>query len=108
MYRAFNAHKIFGYNSNFEELLTKANTVYIHHKNLQLLAVEIFETQKNLYPSLMNQIIVEKDTPYTLRSGRNILAPKPSTTGFGIENPNFLGAKMRHTMQSSLKSPSRR
>ena len=28
--------------SNFEELLTKANTVSIHHKNLQLLATEIF------------------------------------------------------------------
>ena len=38
--------------SSFEELLLKANTVSIHHKNLQLLATEIFETQK------------EKDTPY--------------------------------------------
>ena len=34
--------------SNFEELLLKANTVSIHHKNLQLLATEIFKTQKNL------------------------------------------------------------
>ena len=28
--------------SNFEELLLKANIVFIHHKNLQLLATEIF------------------------------------------------------------------
>ena len=32
--------------SNFEELLTKANTVSIHNKNLQLLATEIFKTHK--------------------------------------------------------------
>ena len=89
--------------SNFEELLTKANSVTIHHKNLQLLATEIFKTQRNLNPSFMNQIFMEKDTPYTLRSGRNISAPKPNTTGYGIENARFLGAKIWHTMPSSLK-----
>ena len=89
--------------SNFEELLTKANSVTIHHKNLQLLDTEIFKTQRNLNPSFMNQIFMEKDTPYTLRSGRNILAPKSNTTGYGIENARFLGAKIWHTMPSSLK-----
>ena len=89
--------------SNFEELLTTANTLSLHHKNLQLLATEIFKTQRNLNPNLMNQVFLEKDTPYTLRRGRNILAPKPNTTGYGIENARFLGAKIWHTMPSSLK-----
>ena len=89
--------------SNFEELLLKANTVSIHHKNLQLLATEIFKTQKDLNPSFTNKIFDEKDTPYIFRSGRNILAPKPSTTGYGIENARFLGAKIWRTMPSSLK-----
>ena len=30
-----------------------------------------------------------KDAPYTLRSGRNILASQPNTTGYGIENAAF-------------------
>ena len=51
----------------------------------------------------MNQIFVEIDTAYTLRSGRNILAPQPNTTGYGIENSCFLGAKIWYTMPSSLK-----
>ena len=55
--------------SHFEELLTKANTVSIHHKNLQLLATEIFKTQRNFNPSFMNQIFVEK-----IRSGRDIFS----------------------------------
>ena len=67
--------------SYFEELLLKANTVSIHHKNLELLATEIFKTQKNLNPSFMNKISEEKDNPYTLRSGRNILARKPHNIG---------------------------
>ena len=84
--------------SNFEELLTKANSITIHHKNLQLLATEIFKTQRNVNPSFMNQVFVEKDTPYTLRSGRNILAPQPNTTGYGIENARLLGAKIWHKL----------
>ena len=75
----------------------------IHHKNLQLVATEIFKAQKNLNPSFMDKIFDEKDTPCTFRSGRNILAPKPSTTGYGIENARFLGAKIWRTMPSSLK-----
>ena len=42
--------------SNFEESLLKANTVSIHHRNLQLLATEIFKTQRNLNPIFMNKI----------------------------------------------------
>ena len=72
----------------------KANTVSIHHKNVQLLATEILKTQRNLNPSFMNKIFEEKGNPYTLRGGRNILTPKPSTTGYGIENARFLGAKI--------------
>ena len=79
--------------SNFEELLKKANTLSIQHKNLQLLAAEIFKTQMNLNPSFMDKIFEEQDTPYTLSSDRNILPPKPSTTWYGIENARFLGAK---------------
>ena len=85
--------------SNFEELLTKANSVTIHHKNLQLLATEIFKTQRNLIPSFMNQIFVEKDTPYTLRSGRNILAPQPIRQGMVLKMHVFL--ERRYGIQES-------
>ena len=81
--------------SNFEELLTKANTVSIHHKNLQLLATEIFKTQRNLNPRFMNQIFVEKDilhTPFVV--AEIFWHQKPNTTGYGLENALFLGAKI--------------
>ena len=72
-------------------------------KNLQLLATEMFKTQRSHSPRFMNQIFVEKDTSYTLRSGRNILAPKPNTKRYGIENVSFLGAKIWHTIPSFLR-----
>ena len=79
--------------SNFEVLLIKANKVSIQHRNLQLLPTEIFKAQRNLSPRFMNQIFVEKNTTNTLRGGRNILAPKPNTTGYGVENARFLGGE---------------
>ena len=40
-------------------------------------------------------VFVERDTPYTpFVVARNILAPKPNTTGYGIENARCLGAKI--------------
>ena len=74
----------------------------IHHRNLQLLATEIFKTQRNLNPNFMNKLF-DGDTPYTFRSDRNVLAPEPSTTEYDIENARFLRAKMWCTMLSSFK-----
>ena len=72
--------------SSFEDLLRKAESVSIHQRYIKLLATEIFKTQSNLKPSFMKQIFGLKDIPYHLRSCRNILAPKPKTTGYGIES----------------------
>ena len=88
---------------SFEDLLTKAESVSIHERNLKLLATEIFKTQRNLNPSFMKQIFVQKDVPYHLRSCRNIVAPKPKTTGYGIESACFLGSRIWHAMPSSIK-----
>ena len=86
-----------------EDLLNKAESVSIHHRNLKLLATKNFKTQINLNPSFMKQIFVQKDVPYHLRSCRNVFAPKPKTTGYGIESACFLGSRIWHAMPSSIK-----
>ena len=42
--------------SSFEELLRKDNTVSVHHRNLQLLATEIFKIKNNMTPEILNEI----------------------------------------------------
>ena len=73
----------------------KAITMSIQHKNLPLLATEIFKTQKNLNRIFMHKIFEEKVYPYTLHSGRNVLAPQSSTIGYGIENTRFVFLERR-------------
>ena len=39
--------------SSFQELLEKDNSVSIHHKNIQVLATEMFKIFKNLSPDIV-------------------------------------------------------
>ena len=42
--------------SSFEELLIKDGSVKIHHRNLQVLAIEMFKVIKGMSPTFMNDI----------------------------------------------------
>ena len=42
--------------STFQQLLEKDNSVSIHHRNLQVLATEMFKVNMNLSPDFMNDI----------------------------------------------------
>ena len=52
--------------SAFQQLLEKDNSVSIHHRNLQVLATEMFKVNMNLSPDLMNDIFLKRTNPYTL------------------------------------------
>ena len=47
-------------NLTFDELLKKDKAVKIHHRNLQVLATEIFKWKKGISPPIMNEIFQEK------------------------------------------------
>ena len=66
--------------SSFETLLLKSVSISIHHRNIQLLATEIFKTLNNLSPSIMSEIFKLKKTTYALRTGICLQAISPRTT----------------------------
>ena len=43
-------------NSNFNELLVKDGSAFIHHQNLQKLAVEMFKVSWGLSPKIVNEL----------------------------------------------------
>ena len=56
-----------GYISIFQELLNKDNSVSIHHKNLKVLATEMFKTHRGLSPDILREIFEPKISLYNLR-----------------------------------------
>ena len=47
---------IYNDKSTFEELLNKDNSVSIHDKNLQVLAIEMFKIKNNMASEFLNEI----------------------------------------------------
>ena len=51
----------------FQELFEKDNTVSIHHKNVQKLAIEIYKVLQGFVPPILNDIFVPVSRPYNFR-----------------------------------------
>ena len=55
--------------SSFEDLLQKDNSVSIRHKNLQALAIEMFQVHTKISPEIMHKVLLVKEQGnYDLRN----------------------------------------
>ena len=70
---------------------TMDNSVTVHHRNMQLLMIEIYKARNNLNPSFMKQIFEAKVFPYNLRCSGKLQLPKATATGLGIDTVKFVG-----------------
>ena len=59
------------YESSFEELLIKDDSVTIHQRNLRVLAVEMYKISHKLSPEFMWDLVEEINTKYQTRSSYN-------------------------------------
>ena len=89
--------------SNFESLLVKSNTVYVHQRNLQLLLIEAYKAINNLNPSSMAEVFVTNVVPYNLRGSTNLVLPKARTNLYGIDTVRFVGQKLWQTLRKEIK-----
>ena len=53
--------------STLQELLSKGNSVSIHHRNLQVLATEMFKIHRGLSPEILRETFVFKTSSYNHR-----------------------------------------
>ena len=60
------------FESSFEEILIKDDSVTIHQRNLRVLAVEMNEISHKLSPEFMWDLVEEINTKYQTRSSYNI------------------------------------
>ena len=49
----------------------KGNSVFIHHRNIQALATEVFKVKSNIAPEIMKKYIAPKMSPYDLRNNNS-------------------------------------
>ena len=73
------------YASDFNHLLEKDDYVTINHNNIQVLAIEICKTMRNLNPGFMKEIFSLKPHNYPLRT-QNHVYPNPRAVSYGLES----------------------
>ena len=78
------------YTSTFEELLKKDNSVTIHHRCIQLLAIEMFKVVNKCGPELIRDLfkLVDNDRG---RSNRTFFRPNVNSDHYGKESIRYFG-----------------
>ena len=77
------------YTSSFHDLLEKNNSVTIHEKNIQALALEIFKTRNGLNPKFMKNIFSPLQHNYNTRN-EYLTYPIPRTVTYALESFGYL------------------
>ena len=90
--------------SNFEELLRKNNSVTIHIRNIQLLAIEMYKLKNNLSLDFITSLFLRKEYSYNMRNCQNFLRPNPKTVRWGTESLINLGPMTWDIAPTDIKS----
>ena len=77
----------------FQGLLDKDNSVTIHQRNLQRLAIEMFKIKNNLSPLPMQELFTEKIHQHDLRHKRSRETYNLRTVRYGTETITHMGPK---------------
>ena len=79
--------------STFEELLSKDNSVSIHHRNLQVLVMEVFQIKNNVALEFLNEIFQNRALPYNLRTNPNFCSGQLHSAYHGTKPFSFSWTK---------------
>ena len=90
--------------SSFAQLLEKANAVTIHHRNIQVLAIEIYKALNKLSSPLMSELFKLKEIKYSLRKGNVLVSANRKNTDYGINSVSHLASKIWDLVPEEIKN----
>ena len=90
--------------SSFLELLRKDDAVTIHHRNLQLLAVELYKVVNGLSPKIMEEIFQTKENTHNLRDFVSINERNVKTVHYGQGSISYLSPRIWRLVPDDIKS----
>ena len=92
--------------STFEDLLKKDNYVSIHHKNIRLLGIELYQVKNNLSTHLMSEIFNLRNIDYNLRSQTDFKQGPVSTVNYGLKSLIYLAPKIWNIIPLEIRNSS--
>ena len=89
--------------STFEELLNTDKSVTIHHRNLQVLATELYKVHHGLACELMNKFFKKRNVTYNFRKNLTFETRNIKSVYYGSETTSFIGQKIWELLPSDIK-----
>ena len=90
--------------SPFEMLLNKENSVTIHQRNLQRLAITMYKINNNLSPKITQNLFTNNTQNYNLRSNTQFKVAVPKTVRYGTETFSYIRPKIWELIPNDLKN----
>ena len=91
--------------SNFKELLTKDNSVFIHHSNIHALALEMYKVANDMSPDIMNEVFKLRNTlHYNLRHTSHFSTDPIHSVYTKTESTFYLGPKIWEQIPAEIKN----
>ena len=101
------------YRDEHPELLSRDNSVTMHHRNIRTLAVEMYKMQQRLSPDFMNDIFPKRELSKiesvagNTRNQNHFYNPvNPWTISWGLEALRHLGPKVWYANPNDIKESS--
>ena len=91
--------------STFEELLNIVKSVTIHHRNLQMLATELYKVLHGFAPELMKDIFKKRNVTNNFRKTSTFETRNIKSVYNGSETISFIGPKLWELLPSKIKDP---
>ena len=89
--------------SSFQDLLKKDGSVTIHHKNLQILATEIYKFLNGLSPKIMGEVFQLKEVKYDLRTEVIFRDYNINTVRYGEQSISYLAPRIWKLVPKNIK-----
>ena len=87
----------------FQELLDIDNSLTIHHRNIQKLAIEMYKVKNHISPIPLKEIFNERSNMTELRNKRIWDMPKIRTVKYGSETIRYRGPKTWELLPVEIK-----
>ena len=87
----------------FQQLLEKDNSLTIHDRNLQKLAVEMYKVKHNLSPMPVQELFRKHDNACGLRNKGCWVLPNVKTVNYGLETIRYRGPKTWDLLPGEIK-----
>ena len=90
--------------SSYEELLGKDESVSIHHRNIQSLAIEMYKVKNEIAPMITANVFTRMpENHYNLLYHSNFIVPFARTVYHGTESISYLGPKIWDIVSPEIK-----